>query len=140
MISSGDRVLDDAMLAASGYVDLDEAAKAIQFGIQAGRKMLEALDANDYKKREIQGKCLCQKGCEHRVTLKAPWKPDELARSAAHVMKVVDEMARLHAFVRGQPDSRPDFGGGNKDWMSLLTPEQFAQVEAWIEAAHARLG
>ena len=130
-----DRVLEDALLAVSAYVDLDEAAAAIKEGLQAVRKQLEALNAVDYKAREITLAC---PECEKKAKFKAPWKPDELARAAAHTMKVVDEAARLANFARGLPDTRPDMGGSNRDLLSLLTNEQLETFNAWIVAAQGR--
>jgi len=130
-----DRVLEDALLAVSAYVDLDEAAAAIREGLQAVRKQLAALNAVDYKARVLKLAC---PECKAKAEFKAPWKPDELARAAAHTMKVVDEAARLANFAKGLPDSRPDMGGSNRDLLSLLTPEQLSTFTAWVAAAEAR--
>lgn len=135
-----DRFLEETLAAVSAFVDLDEAAEAIKEGLQAVRKQLAALNAVDYKARTLRGVCECVAGCQHKVMLKAPWKPDELARAAAHTMKVVDEAARLAQFAKGLPDSRPDLGGGNRDILQLLTPDQLTTLEGWVAAAQARLG
>jgi hypothetical protein len=133
-----DRFLQETLSAVSSYVDLDEAAVAIKEGLQAVAKQLAALNATDYKAKALQGVCVCTPDCKHRVTMKAPWKPDELARAAAHTMKVVDEATRLAAFAKGAPDSRPDLGGSNRDILQLLTPDQLITLEAWVAAAQAR--
>lgn len=130
-----DRFLEESLLAVSAYVDLDEAAAAIRECLQAVHKQAAALNATDYKTREIKLAC---GECKKITTAKAPWKPDELARAMAHTAKVLDEVTRLAAFAKGQPDSRPDLGGGNRDILSLLTPEQFGILETWIEAARGR--
>lgn len=133
-----DKFLEDSLLAVSSYVDLDEAAAAIKEGLQAVTKQLAALNAVDYKARDLRGVCRCSPECGHKVVMRAPWKPDELARAAAHTMKVVDEAARLANFARGLPDSRPDMGGSNRDLLSLLTPDQLVIFEGWIVAAQSR--
>ncbi|HYE93738.1 MAG TPA: hypothetical protein VEA38_22085 [Terriglobales bacterium] len=130
-----DRVLEDALLAVSAYVDLDEAAAAIKEGLQAVRKQLEALNATDYRARKMKLTC---SQCGEKSEFTTPWKPDELARAAAHTMKVVDEAARLANFARGLPDTRPDMGGSNRDLLSLLTNEQLETFNAWIVAAQGR--
>lgn len=133
-----DKFLEQAMLAVSAYVDLDEAAEAIKEGLQAVRKQLAALNAVDYKARTLRGVCACAAECGHKVVMKAPWKPDELARAAAHTMKVVDEAARLAQFARGAPDSRPDLGGSNRDLLQMLTNEQLEIFQGWVAQAQAR--
>lgn len=130
-----DQFLAETLAAVSAGVDLDEAYAALKEGIQAIRKQLEALNAVDYRVKELKLTC---PECHEKATFKAPWKPDELARAAAHTMKVNDELARLAQFAKGMPDSRPDMGGSNRDLLSLLTPEQFAVLEGWIVAAQAR--
>lgn len=130
-----DQFLADTLAAVSAGVDVDEAYAGLREGIQAIRKQLEALNGVNYKARTLKLKC---PECAATAEFKAPWKPDELARAAAHTMKVNDELARLVQFAKGLPDSRPDAGGSNRDLLSLLTAEQFAMVQGWIVAAQGR--
>ena len=93
---------------ASGGLDLDTAGRALQDAVEALAKQAEALKKARYD----------------------PKKPESVSRAFTYTAKVIDEITRLTAFARGQPDSRPDFG---TDWLQALTDKQFSQVKKWIE-------
>ena len=133
-----DRFLAEAMGATSSYVDLDEAAAAIRECLQVVHKQAAALNEVDYKTREWRGQCQCKEKCGHKVLVRLPWKPDELARAMAHSAKVLDEVVRLAAFAKGAPYSRPDLGGNNRDILQMLSPKLIAMIEAEVAAAMAR--
>ena len=102
-----DGVLQDALAQASGGLDLVIASRAIQDAVEALAKQAKALKDARYD----------------------PKKFDQVARAMNHTMKMVDELARLVSFAKGQPDSRPDLGAG---WLQGLTDAQLTQVQQWI--------
>ena len=102
------RIIKGAMVASAGGLDLDTAGRALQDATDALAKQAEALKKARYD----------------------PKKPESVSRAFTYTAKVIDEITRLTAFARGQPDSRPDFG---TDWLQALTDKQFSQVKTWIE-------
>ena len=103
-----DKVMRDALMRATGDLDLDLASRAIQDSVEAIAKMAKVLKDAKYDRG----------------------KPDMVALAYSHVGKTLDELYRLIKFSKGQPDSRPDFG---TDWLQALTDKQFSQVKTWIE-------
>ena len=104
-----DRVVREAMLAASGGLDADKVAEVVA-------KVVEALDKQAAALKE------------------ATYRPEDyerIARSMAHAMKSADGLYRLVEFAAGRPDSRPDRA---TDWLRGLTDSQLRVVESWIEA------
>ena len=76
--------------------------------------------------------------CEERfmVTVRSM---TEMTRAVTGLMKAIDLNTRLTAFMQGKPDGRVEVvaGGmsGAAEWLKMLTPEQFGQVQRWIEEA-----
>ena len=103
-----DKVMRDALMRATGDLDLDLASQAIQNALEALHKQSIALKNLSYHRKP----------------------PDAVARAFSHTGKTLDELFRLVKFSKGQPDSRPDFG---TDWLQALTDKQFSQVKTWIE-------
>ena len=104
-----DRVVREAMLAASGGLDADKVAEVVAKVVDAVHKQAEALKQADYK----------------------PGDYERIARAMAHAMKSADGLYRLVEFAAGRPDSRPDKA---TDWLRGLTDEQLRTVQSWIEA------
>jgi len=104
-----DRVVREAMLAASGGLDPDKVADVVAKVVDAVHKQAEALKQADYK----------------------PGDYERIARAMAHAMKSADGLYRLVEFAAGRPDSRPDKA---TDWLRGLTDEQLRIVEGWIQA------
>ena len=103
------RVVHEAMVAATGGLDADRVAAAVADIVEAVGRM-------------------------GAVLKDAPFKPvdyEKIARSMAHAMKTADGIYRLVEFAAGRPDSRPDKA---TDWLRALTNEQLRIVEGWIEA------
>ena len=131
-----DRVMREAMAAVSGGLDAEAIEDAAEKACRAIQKQMTALEAADYSQSEHKATCpKCSTA--FKVTLPIP-NPTEVARATSHTVKGLDEIYRLAAFARGLPDSRPDLGGGNRDFLALLTPEQFATLSSWIDAAERR--
>lgn len=126
-----DALLHDSLVATSAYLDLDVAAAAIGDALRALGKQAKALAEAEYAARTVTLRC---PGCARRHEYQVPAKPEDIARAAAHTAKVTDEITRLAAFAKGQPDSRPDLG---HDVLRALTPEQIRVVEGWV-AENAR--
>ena len=103
-----DRVLREAMAAATGGLDPAGAEQALEHAVKAIAKQMAALEATDY-----QG-----------------MSADQVARAVAHTTKAADVLFRLVEFSRGKPDSRPDLG---TDWLRALNDEQLRTVQRWIE-------
>jgi hypothetical protein len=99
-----DRVVREAMLAASGGLDADKVAEVVAKVVDAVHKQAEALKQADYK----------------------PGDYERIARAMAHAMKSADGLYRLVEFAAGRPDSRPDKA---TDWLRGLTDEQLRIVE-----------
>jgi hypothetical protein len=104
-----DRVVREAMLAATGGLDPDRVAQAVTDIVEAIAKQAAVLKAATY----------------------APEDYEKIARSMAHAMKSADGVFRLVEFASGRPDSRPDKA---TDWLRGLTDEQLRIVQGWIEA------
>jgi hypothetical protein len=104
-----DRVVREAMLAASGGLDPDKVADVVAKVVDAVHKQAEALKQADYK----------------------PGDYERIARAMAHAMKSADGLYRLVEFAAGRPDSRPDKA---TDWLRGLTDEQLRIVEGGIQA------
>jgi hypothetical protein len=104
-----DRVVREAMLAASGGLDPDKVADVVAKVVDAVHKQAEALKQADYK----------------------PGDYERIARAMAHAMKSADGLYRLVEFAAGRPDSRPDKA---TDWLRGLTDEQLRIVESGIQA------
>ena len=104
-----DRVVREAMLAATGGLDPDRVASAVTDIVEAIAKQAAVLKAATY----------------------APEEYEKIARSMAHAMKSADGVFRLVEFASGRPDSRPDKA---TDWLRGLTDEQLRTVQGWIEA------
>lgn len=128
-----DAVLYDALRSASAGVDLDIAERAIQQALEALLKQAQALNATRYRTHTVLARCgACKAMTRH--TINAP-RPDEVARAASHTAKVVDGIARLAQFAKGQPDSRPDMGG---DWLRALDDDQLRIVQGMVAANAAK--
>lgn len=110
----GDKVMDNAMDAATGWLDRDEAAKAVNTAIAALNKVSDYIAQADVTNM----------------------KPEIAARTLAHIAKMIDEVARLVEFSRGKADSRPAPGLG--ELLPYLTNEQFETLSRWIEEAQQK--
>jgi hypothetical protein len=108
-----DRVLREAMTAATAGLDATAAEAALTSATQAIAKQMKALEATDY----------------------VGMSPDQVARAVAHTTKAADVLFRLVEFARGKPDSRPDIG---TDWLRGLSDEQLRTVQRWIEEREAK--
>lgn len=108
-----DTLIKAALVSATSGLDLDQAGRVLQDAIEAMAMQAQALKEAKYDSRE--------------------W--GQVAKALAHTAKVVDEVSRLVAFAKGQPDSRPDLSGY---WLSALTDEQLRQVERWVEENERR--
>lgn len=109
-----DRVLHEALTAAMGGLDPERVEAAITAAVDAIAKQMQALEAKNYGEMPVA----------------------ELARAVAHTTKAGDVLYRLAEFARGRPDSRPDNGPlRSHDVLKLLTDEQLALVQRWLEAA-----
>jgi hypothetical protein len=104
-----DRVVREAMLAATGGLDPDRVAQAVTDIVEAIAKQAAVLKAATY----------------------APGDYEKISRSMAHAMKTADGVFRLVEFASGRPDNRPDKA---TDWLRGLTDEQLRIVQGWIEA------
>lgn len=108
-----DRILQDALIAASSGLDLDLAAGVLEDCLHALKKQAAALREATYD----------------------PAKAEAVAKAMNHTEKTVNELARLVQFARGQPDSRPELGG---TVLQGLTDAQLTQVQHWIEENQRR--
>ena len=104
-----DRVVREAMLAASGGLDADRVAEVVAKVVEAIDKQAAALKEATYRPEDYE----------------------RIARAMAHAMKSADGLYRLVEFASGRPDSRPDKAG---DWLRGLTNEQLRTVQSWIDA------
>lgn len=111
---SVDSVIHSALVAASGGLDLDMAGRALQDALEALAAQAAALKQARYKPKD--------------------WHA--IARSMTHTAKMIDGIARLLQFAKGQPDSRPDLGAG---FLAALSNEQIAQIEEWVQDNKRRL-
>jgi hypothetical protein len=107
-----DRVVHEAMIAATGGLDADRVAEVVTKVIEAIDKQAAALQAATYKPEDYE----------------------RIARAMAHAMKSADGLYRLVEFAAGRPDSRPDKA---TDWLRGLTDEQLRIVQGWVEASEA---
>ncbi len=105
-----DKIMRDALMRATGDLDLDAAAQAISDAVQALQKQAEVLKRAKY---------------DHR-------KPEMVARAFSHTGKTLDELYRLVKFSKGQPDSRPDIGA---EWIQLLTDQELDELMRRAERA-----
>ena len=103
-----DRVVREAMIAATGGLDADRVAEVIAKVVEAIDKQATALKVAEYR----------------------PGDYEKIARSMAHAMKTADGIYRLVEFAAGRPDSRPDKA---TDWLRGLSSEQLKTVQGWIE-------
>ncbi len=108
-----DRILAEALRVASHGLDLDRAATGAAAALEAVAAQAEALKAKNF------------------TALKVP----ELARALVQSVKSLDELTRLIAFAKGQPDSRKEV---STDWMRLLSDEQIEQIERWVQDAERK--
>jgi hypothetical protein len=83
-----DRVLEEAMTAATGGLDPAAAERALTSAIRAVEKQMQALESKDYQ----------------------ALTPEQIARSVSHTAKAGDVIFRLMEFAAGRSDSRPDKG------------------------------
>jgi hypothetical protein len=104
-----DRVVREAMLAASGGLDPDKVAEVVAKVVEAIDKQAAALKEATYRPEDYE----------------------RIARAMAHAMKSADGLYRLVEFAAGRPDSRPDKA---TDWLRGLTDEQLRTVQGWVEA------
>ena len=109
----GDRVIENAMDEATGWIQAGEAINAVNSGITALKRVAKELSQADF----------------------STMKPEVAARTAAYIAKMVDEVARLIEFSQGKADSRPDPGLG--ELLKLLTDKQFETFGQWIDEAKA---
>jgi hypothetical protein len=103
-----DRVVREAMVAATGGLDADRVAAAVTDIVAAVGRM-------------------------GAVLKDAPFKPgdyEKIARSMARAMKTADGIYRLVEFAAGRPDSRPDKA---TDWLRGLTDDQLRIVQGWVD-------
>lgn len=110
-----DRVLREAMAAATGGLDPAAAGDALTNAIKAIAKQMAVLEQRDY----------------------ADMSAAEVARAVAHTTKAGDVLFRLMEFARGKPDRRPDVG---TDWLRALSDEQLRAVQRWIEESERKGG
>jgi len=103
-----DRVVREAMVAATGGLDADRVAEVVTKVVEAIDKQAAALKAATYRPEDYE----------------------RIARAMAHAMKSADGLFRLVEFAAGRPDSRPDKA---TDWLRGLTNEQLRIVEGWVE-------
>jgi hypothetical protein len=108
-----DRVLEEAMTAATGGLDPAAAERALTSAIRAVEKQMQALEAKDYQ----------------------ALTPEQIARSVSHTAKAGDVIFRLMEFASGRADSRPDKG---TDWLRALSDKQLAVVMGFIEENEGR--
>lgn len=106
---SADDIIYQAMKGASAGLDLDRVGEALQDAVEALAKQAAAAKQAVYDGTD----------------------PVMLSKAMNNAVKVVDMLARLMSFAKGQPDSRPDFG---KAWLAELSAEQLEQVSRWLEA------
>ena len=102
-----DRVLQEAMTAATGGLDPAAGEQALTNAVKAVAKQMAALEAKDYQAMPAA----------------------EIARAVSHTAKAGDVLFRLMEFAKGYPDSRPDTA---TDWLRGLTNEQLRTVERWV--------
>jgi hypothetical protein len=105
-----DRVLQAAMVAATGGLDADRVAEVVAKVVEAIDKQAAALKAATYRPEDYE----------------------RIARAMAHAMKSADGLYRLVEFASGRPDSRPDKA---TDWLRGLTDDQLRIVQGWVEAS-----
>ena len=119
-----DAVLHEALVTATGGLDLDVAQGAITDAVAALGLQAKALREGKYRRRVVTKKCECGKVVRVVVGV----DPVDIARAMGQTGKVTDGMVRLMAFAKGQPDSRPE--GGVAGVLSVLTEEELRTVEA----------
>jgi len=90
-----DRVLQAAMVAATGGLDADRVAEVVAKVVEAIDKQAAALKAATYRPEDYE----------------------RIARAMAHAMKSADGLYRLVEFASGRPDSRPDKA---TDWLRIV--------------------
>lgn len=97
-----------------------ELADALEMAVTASRRMADELANADFKGP------YCDKCKRRGLTV------HELAKSASYVAKMVDQIARLLEFAKGNADSRQEVTGLG-DLLKVLSDDQFRQVCAWID-------
>ena len=108
-----DRVVREAMVAATGGLDPDRVAGAVSDIVDALARMAAVLKDAPYEAKDYE----------------------RIARSMSHAMKSADGVFRLVEFASGRPDSRPDKA---TDWLRGLTNEQLRTVQGWVEENECR--
>lgn len=111
-MSYADSVIHEALITASGGLDLEMAGRALQDALEALAAQAAALKKAKYEPEDGN----------------IPWHA--IARSMTHTAKMIDGIARLLQFAKGQPDSRPDLRAG---FLASLTDEQITQIEEWVQ-------
>lgn len=133
-LSYADRVIREALLATANGLDCEVAVEAIDDMLHAWAKAAKELKALQPTKKVVKATCVCG----NVLRVEAGIDVELLARASGQMAKGMNEVVRLVAFTKGQPDSRPDGGRDSRDVLKLLTDEQMAQVTAWVEANQAR--
>jgi hypothetical protein len=127
-----DKVLGEAMKAATCGIDLNVLDGAIEDGFAALGKMTKELARANYRsKRKVKTTC---PECRKLITVMVETATAEVAKAFAAAGRTLDDLVRLGSFARGQADSRPGSPSARgADWLRSLTNEQFKIVQGWIE-------
>src|SRR5262245_39907455 len=104
-----DRVVREAMVAATGGLDQDGVAGAVSDIVDALARMAAVLKNAPYEVKDYE----------------------RIARSMSHAMKSADGVFRLVEFASGRPDKATD-------WLRGLTNEQLRTVQGWVEENECR--
>jgi hypothetical protein len=132
-----DRVIEAALIAATGGIDLEATTRAMGDFARALERQAGELARASYEQRKCQADC---PKCGKSVTVVVPHAdPESVAKAMALTARAADIVLRLMAFARGKPDSRPG-GGAAPEWLADLEPEQVVALQGWIAAAKARRG
>jgi hypothetical protein len=107
---------------------LDEniAMRAIEDGLKAIAAQLTALANTKYVSRE--------EACETCGRSAIPF--ERIAKATTQTVRGLDDLYRLVAFAKGQPDSRP--AGSLSEMLSYLSDEESKQVQGIFASAMAR--
>lgn len=114
--------------------DFSTAGNGIRDAIQAISKQAAALKVATFKKKLVEITC---PECGHEFKTSIGLDADALAKTMAYTTKATDELTRLLSFCSGGPDSRPEITGA-LGVFQMLTDEQIATVESWIEEGKKR--
>jgi hypothetical protein len=124
-----DRFLSETLAGMSGGLDPAVTEAALRDFQTAIRNQAAELAGAKYKRRRVKARC---PECRTPQTFTLPAAdPEVLAKASAATSKAADTFARLQEFLQGRPDSRE---AGGVDWLKLLSAEQLAQVQGWVEA------